>query len=171
MCCDTAVAVEALADASDFGFVGVAGGGKSVETPSQGAVSGPALFTVGGSNPHSGLGAAVVNEQSPFGLELDDVVVGNDNGFQRVYDNQILVSKNQLGSDPEQGCCGSNGGCCGSINSDVAVGSRVENRLNQEQGVEEQSDTAPNQIALRAINRRVLHLSIIAGTPVDGEGK
>jgi hypothetical protein len=43
--------------------------------------------------------------------------------------------------------------------------------LRQEQGVKKQGNTAPNQIALGAKNRRVLHLTIIAGTPADGKGK
>ena len=170
MCCNTAVAVEALAHASDLALVGAAGG-NPVEAPSQGAFSGPALFSVGGSNPNSGLGIAVMDEQRPLGFEFADIAVGDDNGFERVDNNQIVLSQNQLGPNPEQSCCGTEGCCSGNLDADVALGVRVENYLDQEQGVEKQRDTSPDQIALRAINRQVLHLSIIAGTPADGKGK
>ena len=170
MCCDTAVAVEALTDAGDLVLLGGAGR-KSVETPAHGAVSHPTLLTIGRSNPNAGLGSLMVNEQRPFGLEFVDVAVGDDLGVERVDHNQIVLSQNQLGSYPEQSCCGADGGCCGGVDADIAIGSRVENSLGQEQGIEKQGDTAPDQIALGAKNRRVLHLSIIAGTPADGKGK
>ena len=170
MCCNTAVAVEALADASDLGFVaGV--GGQSFNAPALSAVSGPSLLTVGRSNPNTGLLATVVNEQGPLGFEFDDVAVSDLDGSYWVDDNQIGLSQNKLGSNPQQKCCGAESGCCGNIDGDIAVGDWVENDLNQKQGVEEKRDTAPNQIALRAKNRQVLHLSIIAGTPAGGEGK
>ena len=170
MCCNTAVAVEALTNASDLVFLSGAGR-KPVIAPTHGAVSHPALLSVGRGNPNSAAAAAVVNQQRPFGLEFRDVFVSNDNGFERVDDNQIVLSQNQLGSNPEQGCCGSDGGCCCGVDADVAVGSRIENSLSQKEGVEKQGDAAPNQIALRPKNRGVLHLSIIAGTPADGKGK
>ena len=170
MCCNTAVAVEALADAGDLGFVAVVGG-QSVDAPALGAVSNPSLFTVGRSNPNTGLLAAVVNEQGPLGFELGDVAVGDLHGSNRVDNEKIVFSQDQFRSNPEQGCCGAESGCCGNVNGDIAVGGWVEKNLNQVQGVEEQRDSAPNQIALRAINRQVLHLSIIAGTPAGGEGK
>jgi len=170
VCCNTAVAAEALADAGNSVLVSGAGW-QSFETPAQSAFSYPALLTVGGGNPHSGLAAAVVNEQSPFGLQLGDVAVIDNYGFERIDNNQIFLAQNQLGSDPEKGCCGSNQCSCGNIDEEVAGFSGVENGLGQKQGNERQGHSSPSQIALRAINRSFLHLSIIAGTPADGKGK
>ena len=170
MSCNTAVAVEALADAGHGVLIGGAGG-KFFRTPSQSAFSDPTLLAIGRSNPHSGLAIAVMNEQSPLSFELGNVIVGNLNGAEGVDYNQVILSEDQLGSNPEQGCCGTNGCCCDSIDDEIAVFGGVKNSLSQKEGIEGQSHATPNQIPLRAVNRQVLHLSIIAGTPADGKGK
>ena len=170
MCCNTAVASHALTNASDLGLVALSGG-QPVNAPAHGAVSNPSLLTVGRGNPDSGLAIAVMNEESPFGLELGNVIVGNLNGAEGVYYDQVILSEDQPGSNPEQGCCGTNGGCCDSIDDEIAVFGGVKNSLSQKEGIKGQSHATPNQIPLRAVNRQVLHLSIIAGTPADGKGK
>lgn len=170
MCCNSAVATHALADAGDDLFVAVSGG-HAIETPAQSVVSDPALFAAGRSNPNAGLRFAVVDQQSPLGFEFGDVAVSNGGGSERVHDNEIFVSQNQFGSNPDQGCCGANDSCCCNVETDIAFGSRVENGLSQKQGVKGKSNIAKNKIALRAVNREFLHSSIISGTPAVGKGK
>jgi len=170
MCRNTAVAVEALADAGNLGLVTVTHG-QSVETPTESVFSNPALLATGGSNPHSGLAAAVVNQQSPLGFEFGDVLVGDFTGLEGVNDDQIVFAQNQFWSNPEQRCCGTNDGCCSNIDSEVAGVRGVEDGLRQEQAIESQCHCAPDQISLRSVHHKVLHLSIIAGTPADGKGK
>ena len=170
MCRNSTVATHALADASDLGLFAVAGG-HAVEAPAQGVVSDPALFAAGWSNPNSSLSVGVVNEQGPFGLEFGDFAVGNDDGVKGIHNDQIFVAQNQLWSNPDQGSDAAENKCCGNVDNENASGGWVENTLSQEQGHKSQSNVSKNKISLRAVNRQVLHSSIIAGTPVVGKGK
>lgn len=170
MCCNSAVAVEALTDVSDSLFFAFACG-NSIKAPAKSTISDPALFSTGWSNPDASIGFAVVNQQSPFSLELSDVAVGNSDGFDGVYDNQICIAQNQFRSNPDQSCCKSNQGCCSNVENDVASRGRIKDCLCQKHGVKAKSHAAKSKIALRAINRQIVHSSIISGSPEVGKGK
>ena len=170
VCCDSAVAAHALADARNFGFVAISRG-HAVETPSQGVVSDPALFTAGWGNPDAGLFASVVDQQGPFGFEFGDFAVGNSDGVKRVHDQDVSLSKNHFGSNPDEGCQCTEDNCCNHVKNQNALVGGVEDYLSQEQDHERQSDVTKNKIALRAVNRQILHSSIFSGTPAVGKGK
>ena len=167
---DSAVALEAAADAS--GVVGsFSAGWNSIGAPSESAVSDPALFTVSWSNPDASLFAPVNDEKRPLGFEFGDVSVSNDFGLCRVDDYEIMVAQNQLGADPEQGCCGGDCACKGDIEQQNAICGGVENSLSQVKSDESKGSVTPDEVALWAINVDILHKPIIAGVPAGGEGK
>jgi hypothetical protein len=87
-----------------------------------------------------------------------------------VDDAKARVAELKLGAKPEQ----VSAGCCGQGNAkadqEILVGG-VEENLNHEQNVEQQSCCSPNVIALGAKNRDVSHDSIFAGASANQEGK
>ena len=167
---DSAVALEAAADAS--GVVGAfSAGWNSVGAPSESAVSNPALLTVSWSDPDASLFAAVNDEKRPFGFEFGYVSVGNGFGLDWVDNDEIVVSQDQLGANPEQGCCGGDCACKGDVEQQNAVSGRVEHGLSQVKSDESKSYVTPDEVAFWAINVDVLHKPIIAGVPAGGEGK
>lgn len=165
-----AVAVEAAADAS--GVVGaLSASWNSVGAPSEGAVSDPSLLAVSWSNPDARLLAAVNDEKRPLGFEFGYVAVGNGLGLDWVDNDEIVVAQDQLGANPEQGCCGGDCACKGDVEQQNAVSGRVEHSLSQVKSDESKSDVTPDEVAFWAINVDVLHKPIIAGVPAGGEGK
>lgn len=163
----TAVAVGASANRGVLNLPGL-GLGKAIRVPSVSSIADPAPLTASCCDPNSGASSAVVNEQSPLAVEVLDVSVANGDAGERIDNNQVFVSKNQLGLDPEQSCCGSQSNCCGNVDQEVAA-PRVEQSLNQEHAVEQQCCSSPNQIVSGAENQVLLHATIIAGASAVDE--
>ena len=170
VCRNPAVAVEALADVSDSLFIAFACG-NTVKAPAKSAISSPALFSAGWSNPNASLGFAMVNQQSPFSLEFCDVTVVNSGGFEGVYDNQMFIVQNQFGPNPDHSCCESNQRCCSNVENEIASRSRIKDCLCHKHGYKAKSHVAKSKIALRAVNRQFVHSSIISGSSEVGKGK
>lgn len=165
-----AVALETAADAS--GFVGaLSAGWDSVGAPSESAICDPSLLAVSGSNPNSSLFATVNDQKRPLGFEFGYVSVGDGLGLDRVDNHEVVLSKDQLGANPEQGCCGGDCTCNSNIQGKNARFGWVEDSLTQVKGVESNGYVTPDEVAFWAINVDVLHKPIIAGVPAGGEGK
>jgi len=165
---NSAVAVEAGTGGTGFAG-GPVGAGHLAGSPTVGAVGYPALLPIGGSNPDSGLLACVVNEQSPFCVELSDVTVLDGFGSERVDHNNLIGAENQLGLEPNQVAKSSN--CCANqcSNQNVVLLGRIENHLNQEQDVQENGATAPDQIGFGTEGGLRVHESIFASASADVE--
>jgi len=165
---NTAVAVKAGAGGASFTSSSI-GAGHLAGSPAVGAVRYPALLPIGRSNPNTGLLACVVNEQSPFCVELSDFAVLDGFGSERVDHNNFIEVENQLGLKPNQVAQDSN--CCTnqSGNYNVVLFGRVEENLNQEQGVQENGAPTPDQIGFGAEDGLSVHESIFASDAVDVE--
>ena len=165
-----AVAAEAVANCGVF--VGDAlTAWNSVELPDASTFADPALFAVGGCDEHSSLLATVVYAQRPFGLELVDVFVGNGDLTERVYDHEVVFSQHELGSNPHEQRTHGNGCCKAELDPVHRVFNRIENYLSQEQGIENQSNNRPGEVAFGPENEVFIHASIIAGIAAVQEGK
>ena len=143
----------------------------SVELPDASTLADPALLTVGGSNPDSGLFAFVVYAQRPFCLEIIDVFVGDGDLADRVYDHKVIVSKHKLGSNPQQSCTESDCSAEAELNPSNGVFDRVENYLRHEQNIKHDGYYGPGEVALGSEDKLVFHASIIAGITAVQEGK
>lgn len=167
---DSAIALETAADAS--GFVGaLSAGWDSVGTPSERAVSNPALLSACWSYPNTGRFAAVNDQKRPLGFEFGYVAVSDGLGLDWVDDHKVVFTQDQFGADPEQGGCGSDCGCDSDIEQQKTLISGVKNGLSQVQSDESNGYVTPDEVAFWAINVDVLHKPIIAGVPAGGEGK
>lgn len=144
---------------------------NSIELPDASTLTDPALLAVGGSNPDSGLFATVVYAQRPLGLEIVDVFVGNGDLTDRVYDHKVLISKYELGSNPQQQSADSNGRAQTELKPVQCVFNRVENHLSQEQNIKNDGNNCPGEVALGSEYEFATHASIIAGIAAVQEGK
>lgn len=143
----------------------------ATEFPDSRAFADPALFTVSGSNPNSGLFAVVVYAKRPFGLEIVDVFVGDGHFPEGVYDHQMLVFKHKLGPHPKQQSANRNRSDYSDLNPVHGVVNRVEHHLSQEQTIEDDCHNGPGEVAFRPEDVFVTHASIIAGITAVQEGK
>jgi len=146
-------------------------GWNVVELPDAGTLADPALLAVGGGNPNRGLLATVVYAKRPLGLELVDVFVGNGDLAERVYDDEMIFVKHELGSDPHEEC-GNRDNCGESELKPVdSIFSGKERHLGHEEAIENQSNNRPGEVALGSKDVFVIHASIIAGNAAVQEGK
>ena len=165
---NSAVAVEARAGGAGFASSPV-GAGQLAGSPAVGAVSYPTLLPIGGGNPNAGSLTCVVNEQSPFCVELSDVSVLDGFSSERVDHNNIIGVENQLWLEPDQ--VTQNANCCTnhSGNQSIVLFGGVENYLRQEQDVQENGTPSPDQIGFGAESGLIVHESIFASASVDVE--
>ncbi|MFM2321398.1 MAG: hypothetical protein RL612_545 [Actinomycetota bacterium] len=164
----TTVAAEALAHRTVFDGLAL-GQWYSVVSPAESAISNPASLAIGWGYPNLNAGVAVVDLQSPLGLEFGDCAVLDGCLFEGVHHDEVVFAKNQLGFYPEQIGGSSHENRNRKIKHEDTGASWVENRLGQEDGIQDKRQTGPNQVAFRAKN--CIHASIIAGVTAVGKGK
>ena len=168
---ESAVALEASADAGHFASIVGSHWDAIGGTPAEGAFGDPALLTIRRSNPNAGLAAGVMDFESPLGLEFLDVFVCDHGLAYGVDHNQVTLAQDELWTQPQ--CCSGNSehaaGC--DISDEICASAWVEDRLTEKESIENKCASTPDQIAFWAKNSELLHTSIIAGAPVDGEGK
>lgn len=163
----TAVTAEALAHRSVFDGLTL-GQWYSVVSPAERTIGYPPTLAIGWGYPNLDAGAAVIDLQSPLGLEFGDCAVLNGDLFEGVHHDEVFVSKNQLRFYPEQVSGSSHKNCNRKIKHEATGTSWVENRLGQENGIQAKRQASPNQVAFRAKN--CIHASIIAGVTAVGKG-
>jgi len=163
---DTAVTVEALASSlTFFGFL--AGKGESVVvSPAKSSVGSPALLTVGGGNPNSGLTFGMFNSKTPFGGNSDDVFVIDDVLSNRVNNDYVAFTKGQLWSEPKAKDSKTTDYTNSGVNQWVAKTVVEENGLSQVERIQRQGDRTPNQVALGLENDFIIHSNILAGKTI-----
>lgn len=165
-----AVAAETVAHGGVFVSDSLTGW-NSVELPNTSTLTDPALLSVCRSNPNSGLFAFVVYEQRPLGFEIVDVFVGNGDLSDRVYNNQVVILKHELGANPEQNRTDGNGGTEAVLEPLNGVFDRVQNHLSHEQSIKHDGHYGPGEVALGSEDKIFIHASIIAGIAAVQEGK
>ena len=144
---------------------------NSVELPDASTLTDPALLSVSGSNPNSGLFATVVYEQRPFGLEIIDVFVGDCDLTDRVYDHEVIFSEHEVGANPEQNRSNGNCGTEAVLDPFHCVVNGVKNHLSHKQNVKHDGHYGPGEVALGSEDKIFIHASIIAGIAAVQEGK
>ena len=142
-----------------------------VELVDAGALTDPALFAVCGCNPDSRLFAVVVYAKRPLGVEIVDVFVGDRHFADRVYNDEVVIVKHQLGSNPDQKSCDN----CESTNAELNPVNGVfygkENHLGQVEANKQDGNCGPGEVALGSEDILFIHASIIAGNSAVQEGK
>ena len=94
---NTAIAAEALTHRGVFeGFA--LSNRHSVVLPAESAVGNPAALAVCRCNPNLHAGVAVIDLQSPFGLEVCDVAVVDHRGLNWIHNNEVTLSENEFWS-------------------------------------------------------------------------
>lgn len=146
-------------------------GFDEVELVDASAFADPALLAVCGCNPDSRLFAVVVYAKRPLGVEIVDVFVGNGHFADRVYNDEMVIVKNQLGSNPDEKSCDD----CESANAELnpvnGVFDGKENNLGQIEANKQDGNCGPGKVSLGSEDILFIHASIIAGNPAVQEGK
>ena len=166
MSSQTTVAVQTLARASHINHAAFAAG-RPLQNAVLVSVGYPAKFAGSTSHPNS-RGAFAVNDlQSPLGVEICDVFIADVAGADRVNNRYVFGMQHQLWSQPQQNDEYGNADRCQKVEPNVFAFNAVEQNLNNIEGVEQQSSTAPNKVGFWAKSDRVLHESIFAGKSLD----
>ena len=132
-------------------------------TPASNTLGNPSLLAVGRSNPNSGPFSAVDYAQSPLGLEVVDILVGDGHLAERVYDQETVFVQHELGPNPHKHGAGCNCSADGQLNPDHRVLRWVENYLSHEKKIQTDGKYRPGEVALGSKDVFVSHASIIAG--------
>lgn len=142
-----------------------------VELVNSSAFTDPTLLAVCGCNPDSRVFAAVVYAKRPFGVEIVDVFVGNGHFADRVYNDEVVIVKHQLGSNPNEKSCDN----CESTNAEFKPVNGVfygkENHLGQVEANKQDGNRGPGEVSLGSEDILFIHASIIAGNSAVQEGK
>lgn len=142
-----------------------------VEFVDSSAFTDPTLLAVCGCNPDSRLLAAVVYAKRPLGVEIVDVFVGNGHFADRVYNDEVVIVKHQLGSNPNEKSCDN----CESTNAEFKPVNGVfygkENHLGQVEANKQDGNRGPGKVSLGSEDILFIHASIIAGNSAVQEGK
>jgi hypothetical protein len=162
----TTVAVMTLAHAGDFNDLAF-GARHFGEEKSGVAVGHPASFSVGGSNPNSSAFAIVMNQKAPLGFEIGNAAVGNPCAGDRVRDNQVFGLQNQFGSEPKRHSDGRYKRGNQNVNDEVVALGWIKQGLRQKQAVEQNSHSAPYQVASGPVGHISIHASIFSGESLD----
>jgi len=166
MSSQAAIAAKTLAHAGDVDYAALTGGNLAVSTALV-AVSYPSELAAGWGNPDAGLATTVNDLQRPLGVELANALVINLRSGQRVNNHEVLAVQNNLWSQPNTPDQNRDGSNQQKISNQTFTANRVENRLNQIEGVKKQGHRTPNQVALWAIGDYFVHDSIFAGKSLD----
>ena len=142
-----------------------------VELVDASAFADPALLSVCGCNPDSSLFAIVVYAKRPLGVEIVDVFVGDGHFADRVYNDEVIIVKHQLGSNPNEKSCDN----CESANAELNPVDGVfygkENHLGQVEANKQDGNCGPGEVSLGSEDILFIHASIIAGNSAVQEGK
>ena len=135
------------------------------------ALTDPTLLAVCGCDPDSGLFAVVAYAKRPLGVEVFDVFVGDGDFANRVYNDEVVIVKHQLGSNPDKKRCDN----CESANAELnpvnGVFYRKENNLGQIKANKKDGNCGPGEVSLGSEDILFIHASIIAGNSAVQEGK
>ncbi len=167
---DAAVAAEARARGGVFVGDSLAALDE-VELVDSGAFADPALLAVCGCNPDSRLFAVVVYAKRPLGVEVFDVFVGDGHFADRVYNDEMVIVKHQLGSNPNQKSCDNCESADGEFDPVDGVLYGKENHLGQVEANEQDGNCGPGEVSLGSEDILFIHASIIAGNSAVQEGK
>lgn len=135
------------------------------------AFADPALLAICGCNPNSGLFATVAYAKRPLGFEIIDVFVGNGHFADRVHNDEVVIVKHQLGSNPDEKSCGNCECANAKFNPVDRIFYRKENHLGQIEANEQDGHRGPGEVALGSEDILFIHASIIAGNSAVQEGK
>jgi hypothetical protein len=124
-------------------------------------IGNPSALPRGGRNPDSSSASRMNNRQSPFGFQIDNVTIWNQDGVERVHDAKVIVQKHNLWSYP-------------SYVNDASEEDRYENLkenlnpvINHQEAVQcekskkQQSHTCPDKVT--SWSESFAHSPIIAG--------
>lgn len=169
-CCQAGVAVDALAGGLMAGIDQCCASDSIVSSEIFDAASGVAEATGCGCNENANAAIFVNDEQSPLGLQFDDVAVGNGYAAKRVDYLELSFAKNELGSNPQQCCDGGDCGCNQKADGQVlTIG--VEHTLGNKSAIQQEGNCCVDVVAFGSKNYDGVHASIFAGQPAESEGK
>ena len=166
---ETAVASDALTAGSELAF-GLLLLEIFANSPALDVLADPALSSVSGSYPNSGLSVGMMHQQSPFGFQGLNICVVDFSSSDRVDNNKTGLFEDQLWSNPEDVDNEGNGSRCCEVKKENASFTWVSNSLGQKQSVQNEGNTSPSQVTLGAKNLILFHDSIIASNSFDGIG-
>jgi len=156
----TTEAVEA--GAHGFGVIRAGLGHRNATAiKTKGFVSYPSALTTGWCNPDPGSSSSMDNGQSPLGLKLQDIGVGNQFRSDWVHDLQPIWAKDQLGSDPDQIGNYRQKPAEQQIEKSLRSTCRHNNAIGREEKNENECSPSPSKVASRS--KGFSHHPIIAG--------
>lgn len=136
---------------------------NAIELPNSGAFTDPSLFSVGRGNPDSGLLSLVDDSQRPLGFESVDVFVEDGCFAEGIHNNQVILSENQLGSNPNQKSYSNDQETDDEVASARELFNWIENHLGQVEQSEQDGNGCPCEVSLGSEDMVFIHALIIAG--------
>jgi len=160
---DSAIAVKALARRLSLGSCDSLGQPERLRVPANFRVSSPSKFSIGWCNPNSCREIGMADEKSPLSFQARDIFVADFFGAQRINHSEISVFENEFRSYPQHVNQRSSSDSKNQVEKDIAGTAVVEDGLNQIQGIQNEGNDGPGEVALRSKNEVFIHSYIIAG--------